>query len=300
LEPLLHSKGDEFLGLLDPSDFPTSRTQQYVFQANYRCPVDPRQEPTIGGGIGISAAQSESYFSHTFVSDFCDFPVDPWVVDRTSYGALGSALGSTLFPGSGIPPSQELCQVTNSPDTFNVEAFPDFLGVRFTPSLNLKTYLDENGHLPREIKNLHQLRNCARMVQTAYCNQFCPQYNVDRGIFVTLKSAERFQKQCGEFVNPYALILGGADPEQLQALEKEGIFIKTQNPFERIPPTEKFFREYHYTDPCTTLGLPYVDTCNGECTVIFSDVNHCGKCGNVCGAGLICDSGLCILDPDDK
>ncbi|MFO0631175.1 MAG: hypothetical protein U0325_36890, partial [Polyangiales bacterium] len=36
--------------------------------------------------------------------------------------------------------------------------------------------------------------------------------------------------------------------------------------------------------------------CRGNCVDLASDANNCGRCGNACGAGNVCISGLCTVD----
>jgi streptogramin lyase len=35
--------------------------------------------------------------------------------------------------------------------------------------------------------------------------------------------------------------------------------------------------------------------CNGQCTDIFTNPNHCGACGNVCPSGQVCSMGTCTV-----
>ena len=44
-------------------------------------------------------------------------------------------------------------------------------------------------------------------------------------------------------------------------------------------------------DPECPVGYTY---CNGACYNTQADSNHCGVCGNLCGAGLTCQAGQCV------
>ena len=42
-----------------------------------------------------------------------------------------------------------------------------------------------------------------------------------------------------------------------------------------------------------------LSACNGACTDLSDDEQHCGECGNVCGSGSTCFQGACVEEPGD-
>lgn len=44
---------------------------------------------------------------------------------------------------------------------------------------------------------------------------------------------------------------------------------------------------------CCGSGQTY---CSGRCVDLTNDANHCGSCGNVCGAGTSCQNGTCTSE----
>lgn len=48
-----------------------------------------------------------------------------------------------------------------------------------------------------------------------------------------------------------------------------------------------------FSCPATGVGGGRLECCNNRCVNVANNVNHCGRCGNSCGSGLVCGSGAC-------
>lgn len=52
--------------------------------------------------------------------------------------------------------------------------------------------------------------------------------------------------------------------------------------------------------PSSSACGPYQIQCGGVCVTPKVDPNHCGSCGNVCGASQVCSAGVCTSTCQDK
>jgi len=265
--------------------------QDLVFVGNYRCPLNPAAEPPFIG-VGIGPLRTEEDYSHNFESDWCKFPTNPFVVDRSSFGIFATEL-SIVYPSTVMAASTQTCILANSPKTF--ERKVDLLQEPITltsgskPILSLANVLAANNGLPINVTTIAQLAECARLVQTAYCYQFCPPYGVDQGVVVDVLDSIKLQNVCGNTLNgvtPFFLgsIFGLGSQAEIDALAAAGVYLKLEHVFAGVQASDKFMSDMGYTRPCESVGLPYFDTCDGVCTYLKTDNDNCGSCGNDCGS----------------
>jgi hypothetical protein len=264
------------------------------------CPADPTKEPQLRSH-GLNIAIAAISYSHAFTSDWCEFPREPWVVDRTAF--TSSLLGGegefpVKYNTTKVPYAQQVCTAANTPI---LQEPTGAIVIRSSPMNNfdmksiIKTYT--NTGLPPGIVGVVQMAECARLLQSVYCNQYCPEYGVDSGIVTCRKDMLRFVRTCGntfgfpfnnEFIISEELLL------QLNQIVG-GISVKCID-YEKVTASSKFMLEKHFSDPCVTLGKPYVDRCESSCIVTYWDEKNCGKCGKKCKITEWCNAGVCELD----
>jgi hypothetical protein len=295
-----------------------------------RCPVDPQKEPPlVGYGLATNDAEIKTKY---YEPEYCDFPTDPYPVDRSGFGLiLWELQQSGNFNQFGLTTS-ELRQFTAADvycDSFNnAENDPSIFGEFFSEATvyfgggSINFIRDSRFHLKELIEadyitsdvNLEQLKECAKLDQAAGCTVLCPQYAQNYGIYMCQDAWDKILTACGDvlFRGPVnkryfplglevAFEVGGfrfnpddrAEIEaQIADFKKKGFEPKCFDPF-RIPATSRFTAESNLADPCTQLGKPWVDRCHGRCAVVYADNENCGACGRACDQSQVCLKGQC-------
>jgi hypothetical protein len=187
--------------------------------SNHLCPKDFIQERRQKGK-NIHHSHREWSFSEAHVSNFCQFPQSPYVVDRWA-GARGLS-ASTLR-------TQTTCAAVNShfgllPGAMNKTHFLKLVGDNCRSSENpLLTGIG---------------RECMRLMQTAYCSSFCPQYGSPRGR--PCFDWDTMFRACGKWATPTSRIdfdtapLENGCPLDPNNIPKASVIEKKCDPFTPI------------------------------------------------------------------
>jgi hypothetical protein len=114
-------------------------------------------------GTGLSSAHIESSFSFSFESKFCDFPIEPYHVDR-----FANAPSLTAYNRLSSTP----CYVANT-------QFGLIPGAK--TSAELKALIQSKCRSNIDPLATESGRQCMRLMQSAYCSASCPPYGEPRG-----------------------------------------------------------------------------------------------------------------------
>jgi len=273
---------------------------------NTRCPPDYKQEPALRG-YGSSPGLSQQ-FTVPFDRNWCNFPVDPWPVDR-SYLAI-EHFDTTFDLDGGQTFSSVACGSANDPVNVPfILALPQlFTGNPkywdLTSVINVVNSVKDPRSIGFDVTShlVGRIVNCLGLIQSSLCSGLCPKYGGLYSISICQSAIDKFNQQCaGVFhmaagsetpLPGYIIALGSNDPNLLAFEQVFGAHFTCIDPF-TVPASDKFFLDNGLVNACSHYGPPYVKSCGGQCTVIYTDPNNCGACGHSCGVGGVCVAGVC-------
>jgi hypothetical protein len=160
-------------------------------EGNHNCPSNPLAEPKLNGK-SLSAKHREHSFSFAFDSQFCDFPTEPWFVDKWS-----NAPALTAFTLTSSSP----CSLVNT-------HFGLFPGAKTKE--DMLELVDENCRTDTNPLASGRGRECMRLMQSAYCSANCPAYGSPRGR--PCFDWDNLFRACGAWASPFDRIPLDVDP----------------------------------------------------------------------------------------
>jgi hypothetical protein len=218
-------------------------TRAYIHKPQL-CPLDYKKEPKYdlsspneaagSGGNGNSVSGISTLQSHAYDSSwgYCDFPEEPWVVDRTLYFVFADDMVN-----NGI---NDFCSSVNS---------------RSLARMGL-------GTIPRCAMDSEFDKECMRLWGSLLCTTRCPEYG--RAVMGFCENSYKYlQNICSK-----SDIVGRCVPDssvlEPYVVGDESLIASCQDMFE-IPVTHTFMEDYGFFRPCEATDCEILDVQAVDC-----------------------------------